>query len=370
MKAEVRLEKLKGAVALTERAAGKHSTLPVLSCILIDAKKNSLTLRATNLDIGIEVDIPSKSDGEASFAVPAHTLSSFLSQAGDKDQIATLESSNGNLSISLSRSRGVLKTMPFEDFPAIPTVAEGKSYSIAPEVFIRGLKAVWYSASVSSVKPELSSIYVYRDADEIVFAATDSFRLAEKRLPLPKNTPFDDVLIPFKNSVDIARALETVSGEVSVKAAKNLISFESEGTKITSRVIDGVFPDYKQIIPKGYVTEAIVLKQDLMNALKVSSVFSDAFNQVKMTIDPEKKSFEVMTKNSDIGENLTGVDASLSGEAIEVNFNCKYITDCFQSIDADSLSLQLNGKNRPLVIRPVSGSGDRMFMYIVMPMNR
>jgi DNA polymerase-3 subunit beta len=111
-----------------------------------------------------------------------------------------------------------------------------------------------------------------------------------------------------------------------------------------------------------------MLKQDLTNALKVSNIFSDKFNQVHLVIDPKAKIFKIQTKNSDVGENSTSVDAALTGDAMEINFNYKYIADCFQSIDADSLSLQLGGANRPMVIRPVSG--DQSFMYLAMPMNR
>jgi len=155
---------------------------------------------------------------------------------------------------------------------------------------------------------------------------------------------------------------------VKVKIGKNLISFEANGIYAVSRVIDGVFPDYKQIVPKNFTTEVVALKQDFLNALKISNIFSDKFNQVHISIDPKKKLFEIQTKNSDVGENKTAVDAAITGDPVEINFNYKYIIDCFQSIDADSVSLQLSGMNRPMVIRPVSG--DQTFMYLVMPMNR
>lgn len=368
MKCEIQFEKFKQAVFLTEKVANRHLTLPVLSCILINIKKNTAILRATNLDVGVEVEIPIKSDGEAVFAVPARTLSAFLSQINSKEQVIKLEISSGNLYISLSKSKGVIKTLPADDFPAIPNVSDGKMSDFPSEVLIKGFKSVWYSAAVSNVKPELASVYMYRDSESVVFVATDSFRLAEKKITLPKGANIEDMLIPFKNSVEIVRVLESVGSTVAMCSNKNLVSFKANGIHITSRIIDGVFPDYRQIIPKGFSTEAIILKQDLINTLKISSVFSDAFNQVRLLVDPKKKICQVDTKNSDIGENQSLIDAALTGEPVEINFNCKYISDSFQSIDADSVSLQFNGKNKPLVIRPVSG--DQSFLYLVMPMNR
>ncbi len=368
MKLELGLEKLKEVISLVERAAGKHLSLPTLSCILIELTKSSVTFRATNLEIGVEVVVAAKTDGEGKVAVPAHILSSFLSQNHTKGQSVVLELDNGNLVVTLNKSKAVIKTLPPDDFPPIPEVIDGKEYVLAPAPLIKGFKSVYYSASISGVKPELSSIYMYNDADSLVFAATDSFRLAEKKIKPQKVVSIEGTLIPFKNTSDIIQVLEKIGQDVTMKMGKNLVSFEGRGIRVVSRVIDGTFPDYRQIIPKGFLTEAIVLKEDLLSALKISNIFSDKFSQTKLSVNPKKASFEVQSKNNDVGENKTNIDAALSGEPVEVTFNYKYIVDCFQSIDADSISLQFNGIGRPMVIRPVSG--DQTFLYLVMPMNR
>lgn len=368
MKFEISYEKLRDAVQKVERTSGKHMTLQVLSCILIDFKKSTATFRSTNLDVGVEVKVPIKSDGEAVVAVPANILSSFISQISDQTQVVKMEIIGSNLQISTSKTKGVIKTVPPDDFPTIPTVTDGEDVMFSAQNFLKGLKSVWYSSSLSSVKPELSSVYIYKDSDQLVFVATDSFRLAEKRIKSSLGSKFNEILIPFKNIADIIRLLENLSGDINLKISKNLISFETEGLYVVSRLIDGVFPDYKQIIPKGFSTEVVVLKQDLLNALKISNIFSDKFNQVHLSIDPKGKIFEVDTKNNDIGENKTNIDAALSGDKVDINFNYKYIADCFQSIDSDSVSLQLSGLNRPMIIKPVSG--EQNFIYLVMPMTR
>jgi DNA polymerase-3 subunit beta len=368
MKLELGFKKLKDAVGLVDRVAGKHQTLPVLSCILFDVSKNGVTLKTTNLDVGVEVFVPAKSDTTGIVAVPAQTLSSFISQIQDQNQVVILELVSGNLHIKTTKSKGVIKTVPADDFPSIPKIQDGQEHHISPEDFIQGLTSVFYSASISSVKPELSSVYIYKDAENLTFVATDSFRLAEKKIKTPITNKLNDILIPFKNIQDIIRVLSSFNSPATVRASKNLISFENDGTYIVSRIIDGVFPDYRQIIPKTFTTEVVALKQDILNALKISNIFSDKFNQVHLTIDPKTKLFEIQTKNSDIGENQTNVDAALTGDKMEINFNYKYLIDGFQSINADSVTLQLNGLNRPVVVRPVSG--DQTFLYLVMPMNR
>ena len=368
MKFEINFKKLKDAIGLVERITGKHMTLPVLSCVYMEVADNTVIFKATNLDIGVEVSVPVKIISKGIAAVPGHILSSFISQIQEDSQVVKIEVISGNLNIQANKSKVVIKTLPTEDFPTIPKVNDGQEMELPSEVFIKGLKSVWYSASVSSVKPELSSVYIYKDGDSIVFAATDSFRLAEKRIKVPLSLKINEILLPFKNISDVTRILESMGENLKAKMSKNLISFEAGGIYVVSRIIDGTFPDYKQIIPKGFATEVIALKQDLLNALKISNIFSDKFNQVHITVDPKSKIFDVQTKNSDIGENKTNIDAAITGEKMEINFNYKYIIDCFQSIDADSVSLQLSGINKPMVIRPISG--DQTFMYLVMPMNR
>jgi DNA polymerase-3 subunit beta len=368
MKVECSQDKIKEAISLAERIAGKHMTLPVLSCVLLDAEKtNFITIRATNLDLGIEIAVPAKVEDAGIVAVPASTLSSFISGINEVGAKVKIELQQGNIKASTPKTSGVIKTLPHEDFPSIPRVSGGNSFTLNALDFVKGLKSVWYSSSVSSIKPELSSVYIYCENEFVVFVATDSFRLAEKRVKIKKSKDFGQILIPYKNIPEIMRVLENIPGEVEVELDKNQISFKYEGIYLISRVIDGIFPDYKQIIPKQSQTEAVVLKQDLVNALKLSNIFSDKFNQVNIKIDPEAKKCEIRTKNNDIGENLTNLDAAITGDEIDINFNYKYIIDCFQSVEADSVTLTFNGLHRPMIICPAS---DATFRYIVMPMNR
>ena len=175
------------------------------------------------------------------------------------------------------------------------------------------------------------------------------------------------ILIPFKNISEILRVFGESASIIKVCFNKNQISFSSDDFYLTSRVIDGVFPDYRQIIPKTLETNAVVLKQDLLNALKLSNIFSDKINQVNLVIKPKEKIFELSSANNDVGENKTYLDAAITGESIELGFNYKYFLDCFQSITTDSMSIKFSGPSNPIV---VSSVGDVSFIYLIMPMNR
>ncbi len=366
MKVECLKEKFGNAISKAEKITGKNLTLPVLKCILLEAEGNNLKIRATNLDLGVEIVIPVKVIEPGIVAIPGNILNSFI-QNIHNDKNIILETIENNLHVSTSTNSTVIKSLPSEDFPTIPVLSEERPFTLNSKDFLKGLKSVWYSSSTSSMKPELSSVFIYCDDENIIFAATDSFRLAEKKVRIKKPKDFTQILIPFKNIPEIIRVLDEINDEIEVKMNKNQIAFSYEGLYLTSRIIDGIFPDYKQIIPREFKTEVIVLKQDFINSLKLANIFSDSFNQLSMRIHPSKKFFELKTKNSDVGENINKMDSALSGEDIDINFNHKYIIDCFQSIDSDSISLHFNGLSKPLIIRGVS---DKSFMYLVMPMNK
>ena len=365
MKIECSIDKIKNALTTISRLTGKNLTLPVLSSVLWSVENNNLILRATNLNIGIEIKIKTKTEESGVFAVKNEILSNFF-QNIPNEQNVVFENIGDNLKIKTKTNSTIIKTTPHEDFPTIPKVV-GDSFLINAQRFIDGLKSVYYSSSISEIKPEIGSVYIYPQDDTLVYVATDTFRLAEKRIKIKQNLVFDGVLIPYKNITEIIKVFDSLDGDLKITLQKNQISIESDGIYLTSRVVDGVFPDYKQIIPKESKTEIVVLKQDLIQALKISNVFSDKFNQISFCVKTKENVFKIDSKNIDTGENSSYITSTIKGEDVDVFFNYKYVIDCFQSITADSLILKLDGPNKPMIIKQV---GDQSFLYLVMPMNR
>ncbi len=366
MKIESTREKIKNAIQKAERAVGKNLSLPVLSCIQIEGKENNIIIRSTNLDLGLEIKFPARIHEEGITSVPANTINSFFSNLTDDNNVL-LEDINGNLCISNSSVTATVKSFLSEDFPVIPKIMDGKQLSFDVVLFLKGIKSVLFSASTSSIKPELASVCIFSDGNELVFVTTDSFRLAEKHIYGKKNVEFDNVLIPYKNATEIVKIFDDSSGNINITIGKNQISFEMNDIYVTSRLIDGTFPDYKQIIPKEFTTEVVVLKQDLINSLKIANIFSDSFNQVNICIDKNNNKFQIKTRNNDIGENINNISAAITGNDLIINFNYRYIIDCFSSVESDSLSLHFNGLNKPMVIKGIT---DKSFLCLVMPMNK
>ncbi|MEZ4210782.1 MAG: DNA polymerase III subunit beta [Candidatus Paceibacterota bacterium] len=365
MKLECSAESIKEVVTQVEKIVSKNSTLEVLNSVLITAKGKSLTFKATNLSLGIEVEIPANIEKEGEIAILGSVLyNSIVNLSNNK--IITLTQKDNNLVISNKNSSVTLKSVPKEDFPTLPAV-EGDSFEISSTELLEGIKAVYYSSSVSDIKPEISSVYFYTNENKIYFVSTDSFRLAEKNIENKKEADISSILVPYKNILEILKVLSSLNDDIKVTYNKNQISFQSSGLFLTSRLVDGIFPDYRQIIPKEFETTVILLKDDLQNALKLSNIFSDKFNQITLSVKPSEKKLEIYSENKDVGENRTLLEGSLNGKDIDININLKYLLDCFQSISEDSISLNFNGSNRPIIVK---GNSDKSFKYLIMPMNR
>ena len=253
MKLECSVEKLKSALSQVERITGKNLTLPILNAILIIASGKSIKLRATNLSLGIEVEIPAKIEKEGMLAISGSTLGSVFANVSQNENVY-LEKENENLLIKTKKSQIKLKSQPHDDFPTIPTVA-GSEFIVDSKKLVDGIKAVYYSSAVSDIKQEISSVYIYSSNDGMVFVSTDSFRLAEKKIKMKDLPEITGLLIPFKNVSEILRIFGEFNGPLKVCFNKNQISFSSDNIYLTSRIIDGIFPDYRQIIPKDFSTE-------------------------------------------------------------------------------------------------------------------
>lgn len=366
MKCTVLREQLLEPVLQTEKSTVKKHTLPVLSCILLEVSNNELFLTSTNLEVGIRYTVAVSKAENGIVAVSGSVLSHVISSLPSGTEI-TIETDSGHVLIRSSEGVSRIALQDAEDFPVLPEVQDGVEVLLPAKEMRDTIQAVMYCASTSTIKPELSSVFVHPDGDVLVATATDSFRLAEKRTPLKKSVSSEPFLIPAKSTPTLLRILEQAEGEVKVVSNKNQLSISLPKIYITLRLVAGTFPDYTQIIPKEFVTEATLLVFDFERTLRKATAFSDQFNQTTLTISPKKKKFEAHTKNDSIGETTDTLSAALSGEDLVISFNQKYLIDSLHSITTDSITLQFAGQSQPAIVRPLGNEG---FLYLVMPMNR
>lgn len=359
-------EILQKYIIIADRITGKNLSLPILSSILIKTDKNKIIIRATNLEVGVEFQIPAEIKIEGMIALPGGLLSNILNSIPDEEKI-NISATEGICKI-LTKSKNItIKGYIPDDFPTIPVINEGETFTINSNTFIQGIKSVIMSAAISDIKPEISSVYIYQNGKSLTFVSTDSFRLAEKKISYSGDQVSQGIIIPAKNILEIVKVFEQSEGDILCRINKNQISLTSESIYITSRIIQGIYPDYEQIIPKSHTTELIILKQDLANSIKLSTFFSDKFNKIRVIINPDEKKCIFSTKNSEIGEIESNLTTNITGDPVEILLNGKHLNDCLSCIDRDSVVMEFNGFNKPVVIR---GLGDQSFTYLTMPLTK
>ncbi len=360
--------KLSKVVHMVMRVANQSATLESLQGIFIEVVNSKTIIKATNLEVGIEMTIPATDMQDGAFLVNPKLLIDAIKYS-DSNMITISSKKAGSINIKLDNGNTIVKTLNDSDFPNIPKQNTGEKLDIKVKNIINGIKSVLYAVSHSVIKPELSSLYIWKDGQQLVFVATDSFRLAEKKVNQNIiNTDDLSILIPQKNTQDLLSILEQLDegDNITVQVDNDQFSVYTDDMYITLRTIDGAFPDYQKIIPKEAVTSVTVLKHDLSQIIKKAGVFSDKFNKITIKADAENKLITVSTVNGEAGETVDSITGVLEGETVEISLNHRFIIDCLQSVHSDSVVLSFFGQGKPLI---VSGVGDKSFIYLVMPMN-
>lgn len=357
-------EQLLDRLELVGKVSTKHVTLPVLQCVLLKSEGSVLTIKATNLEIGIESSLKASVEEEGVIAVPASTLTQTINYMSQKE--VTLRAEDGVLVVEGSGSETNIKSIPHEEFPSIPKI-EGSGQKINKSLFALGIKTASFAASQSSIKPELGSVYVLQKKEHtLTFVSTDSFRLMEKTVPQQGIVLDDPILIPQKNAIELARVCDVRDSDPEFYVNENQCALAfADGVYITSRLTTGSFPDYEQIIPKEYSSHSTLLKNDLAHAFKKTNIFLNKFMQVTLHVTGD--SVTVSANSGEVGTTTESVRAQTEGEDLTLSFNQRYVSDPLSHITDDSIVMHFAGIGRPLVM---NGVNDTTLRYLVMPMNK
>ena len=365
MKFQCSTQELLAGVSLASRFVQRQANLPALTSILVVVEGSVVVLRATNLECGVEVSVPARVSEGGVIAIPGGVFASFLNTVHGKTLSVSI--SGGTVVFETERAKSSLKTIPHDDFPTLPKVSADQSFTAKAADLSRALRSVAHCAASSAVKPELQSVHLSGEAGRLTVVATDSFRLAEKTIPLRSRGGVPPMLLPAKNAQELVRILEGASGDVEVYYNQNQVSTHVERVYYTSRLLDGTFPNYQQIIPKDFVAEAVVLREDFAHALKSLTVFSDKFLQVIFVVDPKARVVTLSSRSADVGEEVYTLPATVSGEGASLTFNGRYLSDGLTAISGESIRLHMTGAGKPMLIKDaVDGS----YLYLAMPMNR
>lgn len=365
-------ENLKGSLDNALRIVKYNSTLPILNNFLIATDKGMLKISSTDLEIGFTSWVPSKISKEGSITVPAQLLSQFINNLPNKN--INIEVKDLKLYLNCDNIKALINGLNSEDFPIIPKIKIYSSFKINSKILKNAFNSVINSTAPSDSRPEISSIYIKIEPDQIKFVATDSFRLAHKSLFLSSESLKDkikidyskshNIILPLRTANEVLRLLNDKDDTVEVSVDQNQILFNFGNTHLISRLIEGNYPDYESIIPKGFETKCYIEKNNLEEAVRLASCFSSKLNDITLKTNSKKSVLEIFSSHAELGNHQAKIDSEIRGADVNIVFNWRYLLDGLKNISDDEIILELNGDQKPATVKPAKNSD---YFYIVMP---
>jgi len=338
MKITILKDKLKEGINIVEKISAKSTNLPILNNILISTEKNFLNFTATDLEIGIKWWALVKTEKEGSIAVPSKILSSFVGFLPNKS--VNLELKGLDLKVDCENYQTILKGVDPEDFPIIPKVSSEEKVEIPVKKFCQSLNSVVDIASLSSVKPEISGVYFFFQGNLLTLAATDSFRLGEKKISLNSSILKEySFILPQKAAKEIINIFNEKEGILTIYFSPNQVLFETRLSEVdhpqiqlTSRLVEGDYPNYQETIPKKHETKVSFSLDEFINQIKLASLFRGKINEIKLKIDAAKNKINFFSQNPDVGEYNSFLSAKIEGKSCEISFNHRFLLDGLSNI--------------------------------------
>lgn len=364
MEISVTQENLQKALLSTSRVASTKAGLPVLGNVLLRTEGNRLLIAATNLEIASTVLIGAKIITRGAITIPAKLISEFVTNLpkGNVD----LKVTKSQLTITSGGYTSTINGIDADEFPELPAIDEKTSihYTFNASDFKHAVSQTVFACSSDMSRPVLTGVYWHSYEGKLYLAGTDGYRLAERVMVDTKSDLA--AVIPVSTLQEVMRVITDSTNEVDILFDETQVRFRVDDAEITSRLIDGKYPDYRQLIPKSTETNATMQTSDLGRTAKIARLFArDSGGSIMIVADEEDKLFDVRSVASEVGENTSRIEAEVSGSG-QVSLNSRYLSEALAVIDADRLKLGFSGKLSPIVLRPDKDQAD--YLHIIMPL--
>ncbi len=377
MKLTCTQENLNKALIAIGKIVNRNATLPILNNFLLQTDKGRVKLSSTNLEMGINCWIGGKISEEGKITVPTRLFSNFV--ANLPNQNIKINQVGDNLKLSCDNYKTEIKGISADDFPLIPEIEGSLEMEVKSLPFKEALIQVLPSVSISESRPEITGVLIdfsRLEKGELVLAATDSYRLAEKIVKLDgknkENGGFPgekkSLIVPRNTAQELSRILDSgENGELKIVLSESQILFDCGNVNLISRLVEGQYPDYQQIIPAKFKNEVIIDSEEFQKAIKVSSLFADLrTNSVFLKTDSGAKTLEIKAEAGEVGKNVSKIPAQIKGEEMEIVFNHHYLVDGLNSIKAKEVVIKTNDSASPAVMSAADDK-NKDFLYLIMP---
>ena len=380
MKISCLQENLARGLAVVGRAVATRSPLPILSNILLETDQGRLRMAATNLEIGINCWIGARIEEEGSITIPARLLTEFVNSLPPGQIDMELTRRTQTLNLKCARFEANIKGLDPSEFPNVPTADSigGRpqgALHLKADTFRHMIDQVVFAAATDESRPILTGVLTHFHQGGLTLAAADGFRLAVTTADVGVGVDETiSVIVPARALAELNRVggEQETTIELIITPTRNQILFHLDDIDLVSQLIDGSFPDYKQIVPKSYSTQTVVSTQELLKAVKVAFLFArDAANIIRLHVVPGSELtpgyVSVAATSAELGDNVSELDVTgISGEEIEIAFNARYMIDALSVAGTAEVALETTTSSSPGVIRPVGGED---YLCVIMPMH-
>ena len=328
-------ENLARGLSVVSRAVSNRSTLPVLANVLLKTEDAGLKLTATNLEIGITYWVPGKIESDGATTVPAKLLTDLVNSLPTGDRVDLDLGSGDLLHIRCGRFESHIKGIDADEFPAIGAAGERPTTRIAQNVLRRALAETAFAAASDEARPILTGVLAKFEGDQLTLAAADNYRIAVKTIPILDPVPDTSVVIPARALNELARILADVDEPVDVVLAggRNQILFHLDGIDLVSRLIDGQFPNYQQVVPQSHTTRAILDREELLRAVRPAALIAhESANIVKLQVGADGEAGITVSANAEVGDHDGQVEAAVEGDGTTIAFNARYLADVLTNV--------------------------------------
>lgn len=360
-------ENLLYGIQTVQKAISTKNTIPILSGILLKAKDNRLFFSATDLEIGIQCSVPVQTLSEGEVVLPARYFSELVRKLPETKITLEYIPENIEVKINYGDAEVNLKGWPGEEFPVIPELEGDYSFEIQPILLKNMIKQTIFAVSIDDTRPIFTGALFHIEEDILNLVTTDTHRLAwrKAKINLLNENKYDlNLIIPSKTLNELARIIKE-DEPILVKGDQNQISFQTNETRIISRLIEGKFPNYKQVIPNNYNGLIRVKTKTLQSTLERASLFvneKDGTSIVKLVI--EDQTLNISSK-SDVGKVDENIPIFFEGQEIEISFNAKYLLDVLKIIEEEDLIINLTGSLSPAILQTANHDN---FIYLILPL--
>ena len=364
MELSVTQENLAKALTVVGRVASSRAGLPILSNVLLRTEGNRLLVAATNLEIATTCYVGAKVVKQGELTLPARLVSEFVSSLPK----GTIDITGKGTSLTLSSGKfsSVIAGVDAGEFPELPSIDEKEavSYTIAASDFKQAISQTVIASSADTTRPVLTGVYWHAIDGELYLAGTDGYRLAERRLVATKSEI--QAIVPSSSLHEVLRTLSDGVEEVEILFDDTQVRFRVSEVEITSRLIDGNYPDYRQLIPKESETVIEVKADEFARIVKIAGLFArDSGGSITLTADADTQQLSIHSIASELGENTSSADAKITTSG-QVTLNSRYISDALGVLDGDTIQFRFSGKLSPCVLTAVEKSPN--YTHIIMPL--